>query len=479
MKLLGYEIKKLAMMRFCLVFTAGLFILNVFFAFRAHPSLPEAGETPWTQRVDGVIRQADFYLSELEARGTSPDTYIVRLENDILTAYRSVRDNTTPDHEKARGWDAFFAGSGGDLFLLLAVLVNTVGIVTVEDMTGMRPVIRTVKHGSVQLIFAKLACVFLVVLTLFLCFIGGRFAAAGIREGYSSPFDAAQKVEALALCPASVSILEIAVRSCLVKLVTCLLIAAVSACIVVILPHPAFAFACCAVIYGLNVLADKLPVLNADRPLARLNFLAASRDTELFGRFSAVNLLGFPRQSPNVILVLYPALALLFFGSCILLWGKRPRHVKLMLSKRASRIPRIFSARREKRQKPRIYSVRLFRHEAAKAFFVSPGGWVMLFVISLKLVYAADAVPNQTSYADTAYREYMEILAGKLTEERGSFSGKNATEFPKRSWFMNRCRTGISRGRSTGRLIPPIFPPIPTHRTERTFLRVFKRMPLT
>lgn len=361
--------------------------------------------------LDQVIDNAKLFQEEYLAYGMSADSYEYRYQSDVIDVY-SVNKNLPIRFEDRKGWDMYFTYTDGNICMLLFVLVLIPGLLLDEKKNGTFPILRATKQGRLALIVTKYVTLLLVSAASVLLFSGATWVIFGLESGgYSSLSNFAQIFEVNVYCPYIVTVGEYLGLTLLIKILTLFAVGSLLMTVSLLVRNHALSYLAGLIFGGANFAVHFTDFLDTDHPLRLLNIFTVM-DTEVcFTRYHAINMFG--RCLP------YLSAIFLFFG---LLLACTAVATGLLYC----RTPGVHKVRRRKsRSKRAIFSkaipcpVRLMGAYELHKHLVA-GKWLLLILAVLLVkgytVYTTESAAY--SFSDAVYQDYMELLAGEVTDEK-------------------------------------------------------------
>ena len=359
-------------------------------------------------RYNEIIERARLSMREYATDGGQ--NYDYRYYETVIQIYSATK-NLPISIEFARGWDAYFAYSYGNICLVLFLLILIPALLLDERSNGIYPILRATKRGRMTLLISKYLMLLFVIGISVLSFSAATFVAYGQEfGGYSSLSNYIHVFDTYGICPYIVTVGEYALLSLVIKMLVLFAVGSLLLTIGLLLKNHAMVYLFGLVFSGANLLAYFTEYLDVSSPLRLLN-LFTILDTEIcFSRYYAVNVGGrCVDYLPGI-----------FFLAGIILVVTAVCNMILFC-----RIP---GKQRMIRWKPRKIALAnmafpcLTRSVCGYEFHKHlVAGKYLLFILAVLLIKGGIVYQSDTteySFSEDLYKEYMTLLKGEVTEEK-------------------------------------------------------------
>ena len=370
-------------------------------------------ERSFREKVEGVIRDARRRVVDYESRGETG--FLRSYAEDVILVYSRALNEVSFTGDFVRGWDKVFSYDLDCAFLFLSVLVIAVFLFTHDFSVKFVPLLRSTQKGRMPVFFSKLAALLLSVLFLSVLFRGDVLLIVALTNGLGGAENAIQTIGSFAMCPFAFSICEGFFFVLLFRTLGAMLFAGFAAFLCTWFRSPVRSLLTGAGGAGLMFLAELYAFPRHENPLSLLNALKTANAGVYLGQYRVVRLFEFPLPSAHAAaivsifaLLISAAVSLFFWSRCA---GQKKRAARI-------RLTGLKPGRAAKRAAFRSHTLSLAGYEAYKLFFA---GRTVLLILTLMLaqgILIAEEGKNSLSFSETVYKEYLETLAGPVTDEK-------------------------------------------------------------
>lgn len=375
--------------------------------------------------LEDAKKSANSLLLEYRYRGYSIESFKVVYQKSVLESYDKLETLIFP-LENIVGFDLFFGYNGFCVFLLLAVALLGIQLITEEQSAGMLMILRVSERGRHETVLAKLAVGLIATTVLCTLFTGGSLLVLALKiglHGWNLPI---QMIETMQLCPLAITVGEGVLLSLLVQILTSFAFLSLVMLLSVLLKHPLAIFASVIAVIGVNFAVANYNFFDGYSFFKNVNLFWCLDGTRILSVFRGVRLFDRCFALIPTWLVLYLLLAILAGTVSIFLFanGKTVSRFRL---KGKFRI----TIKRRLRTK---YPMGLYGFELKKICSVLS---VIVLLASIFLtVYVADDVYHlQRDFEMNFYTEYMKSIEGEWTEEKHA---RIETEYRENAAILGR-----------------------------------------
>lgn len=359
-------------------------------------------------RYDEIIERARLSMREYVADGEQ--TFDYQYYETVIQIYSATK-NLPITMEFARGWDAYFAYSYGNICLILFLLILIPQLVLDERSNGIDPILRATKRGRLSLLLTKYWMLLSIICISVLSFSTATFIAYGHEfGGYSSLSNFIHVFDAYGICPYIVTVGEYALLSFAIKVLLLFAVGSLLLTAALLLKNHAMVYLFGLVVSGANLLVYSTNFLDVSSPWRLLNMFTIMDTENCFSRYYAINVGGIcVDYLPAIFLLLGTVLTVTVVFNIFLFCrvsGKqrmiRWRPKKLAMMNLAIPCPT-----------RSVCGYEFYKHLV--------GGKYLLFILAVLLIKGGIVYQSDTteySFSEALYKEYMTMLKGAVTEEK-------------------------------------------------------------
>ncbi|MFA6730323.1 MAG: hypothetical protein WCR95_04935 [Eubacteriales bacterium] len=363
-----------------------------------------------------IINNAGKFLENARKAGEK-DGFNITYQQNLIAVYSGVK-GAEIKLEYIRGYEKYFGYTASDYFLLLLILLAVPAVFLGEYVSGAAPLVRSARHGRLKTVAAKIASLFLFVITAVLLFQAASFVVFGAYYGYSSLSNAVQAIPMFKTCPLLITVGEaIAIGFC-GKALFLFAIAAVIAALSMLFRSFKLTFLTGLALGGVNYALYIISYPDAHNFFRQENLFALTDTARFLGKYNAVNVFGFLFEQLLLSAVIY---AILFFASLFIVARLFTGH----------NISASFSWVKFKLKLPNfgVSPKTMVGFEFRKAM---GNGMVILAVgllIAVKLFVSSAEYREPYSFSDALFKDYMTKLEGEWTKEKSDFIAAESARF--------------------------------------------------
>ncbi len=374
--------------------------------------------TSYPSKLAAVVEEAVSMKNSVLAMGIPESSYAVQYQENVIRIYTDLGQMVRLGFEDVRGWNTYFSYEPLTIFLFLAVIIVSSVIGLYDHSCGTLPILRTVRHGRLRLMGAKIAAAASAAVALTAVYVLVTVTVIGIVRGYSSPFNAVQVISEYLYCPWNISVIECFFLDLLVKIVLYAVFSLFMLAAASLVKHYVVTFLIGVGAVGIGFGLAQLRYL-------WMNLLSVTEiaSGEIFWtRYRAVNFFGAVVPAVpfcTAVLALAAAACVRF----LVLTEKKTGLLPVRTVKSLGQLLHLPQRRRKEtaRRPVGVYSRSLFGWELTKRT-LSRGIMVLLLALFVtKGVLDRQAGQLAGSFTDAVYREYMTRLEGEMTDEKRAY----------------------------------------------------------
>ena len=372
----------------------------------------------YAAQINLVLHEAAANLNQYDLQGIAIEEYIYQYQLKLIQTYLSVRDNVEIKYENSRGWDTYFGYDISNLFIFLSLILIGCVLVIQEKNAGICPLLRVSRNGRTKTAFAKIGTMVVITVSIVLMYALEVLAIVGLHEGYSNPYNAIQAFSEFLYCPYSITVGEYWLITISVRILTFILFSAIIMCIAVFTYNYALGCIGGLGVFGINFLFYILQSHIASK-LLNTNLITTGSVTPLFERYRAVNICGYVVDYlPFIVSVYITAYIIL----CIVVVIKN-NSLSRVEFKRILKLPHVsFKLERSVNQSSsKPYTSSLVAFEIYKTLISSRLIIAVAVLMVIKYGISHFTFQPADSYGEAIYYEYMNELAGELTDAKEQY----------------------------------------------------------
>ena len=336
-------------------------------------------------------------------RETDEDSYFYSYYVELCRFYTPLTEEKLSSN-MVRGWNEFFSQDITTVLIAIAVASTLCTAFTCDSDAGMSGIQRTAKYGGKPLRRAKLSFVALASAAITLVFTLTPLIVFSLSCGLSSLSEPVQSVDALVLCPYSLTIGEylcayLALRVLFFGIFS--LIGAVSA---QFFDNYRPALVICAAIAVIGAFTSGISQSSALYSLTKFSPGALANVNILFERYRGINFFRICLNYTTVTIISAVILAVII---CFISVGRESRKVRVY------RKSKIEADSLEKAHPQPLYRTEFYKHIICGRYFI-----VILAAILLKTCISAVIFASSKSSAEKQYMKYIGAVAGVVSAEK-------------------------------------------------------------
>ncbi|MBQ7939639.1 MAG: hypothetical protein IJ281_04605 [Clostridia bacterium] len=422
------EIRKIAGYRFLWILMAVLLVLNFLLcmesASQPEPTQPRE-QTRYLAAVESVIDGAYRNLSEFTAMGIGTDAYPYAYQIRVISLYEYAKESVTMPTEPITGWQAYFEYDAVNIFIFVMLIAVSAFVFTQEEKSGFMAILRTTHGGRTKTAFAKIAALLLMSTAVVLIFTAETWIIFAARVGFSDADVPLQALPFFTRTPYVWSVGEYLAVTVIGKMAAGMIFSVAVAAISLFVYNYPLIYAGGMGIFGANYLLYALQYQDSEHPLKHLNLLALATGNTLVQRYRALNVFGNVVGYIPFLLSMILVLFVILSGIILFKFHGGGHAVQIpWLNRAAAAIRRGIDMMCQKsyaRRGIRIRPSGFLGTEMRKLLLSTRMIWVLAALLLLKGYLSVQLYTPPQSYTDAVYREYMDALAGPMTEEKRQY----------------------------------------------------------
>lgn len=373
----------------------------------------ESGKA-YYDNVTDLLNASHRAKGELVMLGKTEDSYDYGYQQDIIDIY-TVNRELPLDPTYPSGWEAYFSYTGGNLCVLLFLLVLISGLLLDEKKSGTLSLIHTTKRGYIPLILTKLTALLTAVVLTVVIYSGTSLAIFGLVQGGYSPLsDFVQVFESYHYCPYLITVGEYLGLSLLIKVLMLTATGMLLLLLSRLIGSHIMTYAVSVVYVGIHFALSSLEYVNPNHPVRLLNLFTAMDTSVGFGRYYSVNLFGTGVPYMTCLTALWGAVLVIAGVAVTLLFCRAGRaHTVKAPTKKALHIklPPVTAS---------CFSRTLLGFEVHKLLVAGKYLLLILLILGIKIAITDDMTYHQP-VGDVIYQSYMTRLEGEWTQDKGDY----------------------------------------------------------
>ena len=347
-------------------------------------------------------------LMEYEYLGYAKNSFEVVYQTSVLDSYSEL-DSLSFPLENVIGFDLFFEYNGFCVFLLLAVLLLGIRLVSEEQNAGMLMILRTTDRGRNETVLSKIVVGFCMTSLLCILFLGSTLFMLSLRIGLYGWHLPIQMIDHMRLCPLAITVGEGILLSLLAQIFTAFTFFVVVFLIAILFKNMLAVFTSVVAFIGANFAIANYNFFNGYSFFKNINLFWCLDGTRLLSVWRGVRLFDRCFSLIPLWLVLYGGIAVVA-GILAMVLFANGKTVRRSVRKLHFRFPLHL-------KKKTRYTTGIYRFEVKKICSVVTG-IVVLASVLLTVYLSDDAYHLQRDFDMNYYSEYMERMEGEWTEEK-------------------------------------------------------------
>ena len=366
----------------------------------------------FSETYDGILARAkkacENKILEYRYFGYAENSFEMVYQTSVLESYGALNSLDFPLLNVV-GYDVFFTYNGFCVFLLVAISLCGIMLVSNEKNAGMLMILRSTRRGRVETFLAKIAVGF--VFTSLLCVLftlttlGVLYAKIGL-VGWKAPL---QMVDAMQLAPYQITIGEGVVLSLLARIFSAFVFFVIVLLVASLFNNNLVIFGTVFIVIGVNFALANYQFLDGYSFFRNINFFWCLDGLRILEEWRGVKLFGRCIALLPTWLIVYGILAIAVgaIGCYVFAEGISVGKTTVKIN---IRLPKIVKLKRK-------YHTSLYRFEMKKALSVF--ACLALIASTVMTVYfAEDSYVLKKDFSQNFYAEYMAGIEGPYTEEK-------------------------------------------------------------
>ena len=370
------------------------------------------GDSSLFSDVNGALSRQKNYENKLRLllrdavtrlRETDENSYFYNYYVELCRYYTPLADEKF-GFEMIRGWNEFFSQNITTILIAITVASTLCTAFTCDIDAGMNGIQRTAKYGGKPLRRAKLSFVALSSAAITLVFTLTPLIVFSLSCGLSSLSEPVQSVEALVLCPYSLTIGEFLCVYLAVRVLFFVIFALIGAVSAQLFENYRPALVVCAAIAVIGALTSGLNQSSVSNNVRIFSPGALADVKVLFERYRGIN---FFRLCLNYTAVMIASAIVLAVIICFISVRRESRKVRVY------RKAKIEADSLEKAHPQPLYRTEFYKHIICGRYFI-----VILAAILLKSCISAVVFTPSKSSSEKQYMKYISTVAGEVSAEK-------------------------------------------------------------
>ena len=365
----------------------------------------------YEKTINNILERADN-LETLSIFKESQDSFSNKNIKDTANQYSKMKDIQL-NYQLSKGIDSFTKTSVTDIFIVLLVFVISSIIVFEEKEKNLFTLIKSTKNGRTKTIISKIAVLLISVVAISLIMYLVNFIYYGIRIGYGDLGTSLQSINSFMYSTLKINIWQYLIIFIFTKIAVYFLISLIILLISIIAKNNFTTYLVFILVFmisfGLYTGIDPNSKYNFFRYINMLNLLEVNG---MYNTYMNLKIFGIMQNLLTLALIFAIILSVsLVIGNIILFSRKRDLQIREnnILSKIKS-----FSFTKYK------VSTKVFTNELYK-LFITNKVVILLIIFALFQIYNFNNTNRTLSFNENIYKNYMEVLEGKLTDDKEVF----------------------------------------------------------
>lgn len=393
----------------------------------------------YKQTINGILEKAEN-LNNISIFKAAENSFSNKNIKDTAKNYKEMLD-TNISFLPSKGIEKFTSLGMTDVFIVLLIFVISTIIIFEEREKNLLILIKSTKNGRTKTILSKIIVMFIIIVGITLIMYLINFTYYGINIGYGNLNNSLQSLSTFIYSTLQIKIWQYLILFIITKILVFCIISLMILIISSTAKNNASSYIAFIAIFGISFLLyktiDPISKYNIFKVINIINLIEVN---SIYKIYINLNLLG---NMKNVLtLSLYFAIILFIAGAFINLY--------IFNEKRAFNLKESFILNKIRGiaiLKPKT-SKNLFYNEAYKLLITNK----VLIMLALFVVFQVYSFSNNTktiSFNEDIYRNYMQILSGRLTKEKQDFIEEEKEKFEQAELAIQRIEEGVKIGEIT------------------------------
>lgn len=397
----------------CIALAVNLLILSEY-----EPENIRKSQLTYSEYIHQIIETAQYKLDEYKIMGYSEDAFVCEYQQKVIDTYGRL-SNLSVDMYSSSNWQLLFSYNGSAILIVICAFLCGFIIFYSDRFHGTIYIIRTTRNGRVFTGIGKVFVAIICSVIITSLFELSEIVYSIIFQNSSHIAEPLQTVPGLEMCPFSLSIIEGLIVRYLLHLLCCAVVLFLSCLLTSLLNSYITIYICGITVIGCQYIVTTIQFLNQYNFLNVVNIFKIFK-LDFIKKYTAAKITESCVSAEYAIIVTVLLLVVLFIIMAVICFGvRRYKHNSI----------NFWELLKRKREQYSITTkgficidhVSIFKNETYKLYAKPTVIFIIFAYIFLQLHIASDFFGVDLSYSDNKYKEYMELLEGKPTDEKTDY----------------------------------------------------------
>lgn len=354
---------------------------------------------------------------------TSENDFSSKNISDIASKYKSMKP-VEIDYQVSKGIKGFTKLSITDVLIILLVFVISSIIIFEEKENNLLLLIKSTKNGRLKTIISKICVMLLCIVIITLILFSINYIVYGVCVGYGNLNVSIQSVIDFEYSTLQTTVLQYLIIFILIKIITYFIIGLILLLVSLFAKTNSVIYIIFTLLFSLSyLLYTKVGIGTSLEVFKYLNIVNLIEVNEIFKTYFNIKIFNGMQNIMNLSLFLILILLVSTIVGVIYTFCNK-RDVQVRKSYVFNKIKNLISL------KSFLPLSNIFLNEVYKLLIQNR---VLIIVIAFTIfqIYSLNNNIETISFKENIYKNYMEILSGRLTEEKEQFIQKESNKFER------------------------------------------------
>jgi len=390
----------------------------------------------YSQKIDEILEKAEN-LETISIFKESKDDFSSKNIKDTAKNYEKMK-NTTLNFVPSKGIASFTKMQVTDIFIILIIFVISTIIIYEEREKNLLTLIKSTKNGRTKTITSKIIVTMISIIIISLSLYAINFIYYGIHIGYGNLSYSLQSLNPFSYSTLQINIMQYLILFIITKIAVFFAISLIILLISSIAKNNVSSYITFIAIFGISFVLyktiDPISKYNIFRVINIINLIDTNK---IYENYMNLQIFGFMEN----------VLVLSIYSVIILVVTLSLSNILIFNKKKDLQIRESYILRKIKQiniYKARIFS-KVFTAEVYK-LFITNKVLIILILFAILQIYNYKTTNKAISFNESIYRNYMQILSGKLTEEKEKFIQSEQKRFEEAELAIEKIEERVAKG---------------------------------
>lgn len=367
----------------------------------------------------------------------NPDEISQKNITKTSKAYETML-NTNVNYEVGKSLEKISSVSITDFFILILIFIISTIIITEEKEKNLFSIIKITKNGKIKTIIAKIVSLFICTLSISILFYGINLFYYLIKLGYGNIFANIQSVSSFQLSTLKLNILEYILLLFSTKCIYIFLVSLLMFYLAIKFNNHTENLLILSIIIIINfVLFKNINLSSSINIFKYFNLINLINTNDIYNTYENLRIFNILLSKTSTLLSLQViTITLLIIFSVI----KYSKNMKVIIKEN-----KLYSKLKSIKIVKNIKFNNIFTFETYK-FFIINKCFIVIILFSLFIGIKYKSQNFNLSYNEIFYKNYMNILTGKLTPEKEKLILNTIEEYDKASIQLEFIEEQVKKG---------------------------------